>query len=97
MHWNAETKTYSLGSRIPQLDEYDTEGSDVQVLVDKELEKTSDKDDTLEAESKEEIKGPGPLIDQQIWLTPIAQSLKASPTDNKSSPDMVDHWNAFAY
>ena len=44
VHWNAETKTYSLGARIPQLDEYNTEGSDIQVLVDKELEKTLEED-----------------------------------------------------
>ena len=86
VHWNTETKTYSLGASIPQLDEYDTEGSDVQVLINKELEKTSEEDTTSEAESEEELKEPGPSINQQIHLTPIAQSLKASPTDTKSNP-----------
>ena len=41
VHWNTEAKTYALGARIPQLDKYNTEGSDIQVLVDKELEKMS--------------------------------------------------------
>ena len=86
VHWNGETKTYSLGASIPQLDEYNTEGSDVQVLIDEELEKTSEEDTTSEAESEEELKEPGPSINQQISLTPIAQSLKASPTDNKNNP-----------
>ena len=86
VHWNAETKTYALGAKVPQLDEYDTEGSNVQVLIDKELEKTSEEDSTSKAESEEELREAGPLIDQQIHLTPIAPSLKASPTDNKSSP-----------
>ena len=86
MHWNEETKTYSLGASIPQLDEYDTEGSDVQVLIDEELEKTSEEDTISEAESEEELKEPGPSINQQICLTPIAQSLKASPTSTKSNP-----------
>ena len=85
VHWNAEAKTYTLGVRIPQLDEYDTEGSDVQVLVDKEQEKTSEEDSTSEAKSEEELKEPGPSIDQQIHLTLIAQSLKASPTDTNQS------------
>ena len=86
VHWNAETKTYTLGARIPQLDEYDTKGSDVQVLVDKELEKTFKEDSTSEAKSEEGLKEPGSSIDQQIHLTPIAQSLKASPTDAKNNP-----------
>ena len=84
--WNQEIKEYSLGATIPQLDEYNTKGSDVQVLIDKEIEKSSEEDSTSEAESKEELKEPGPSIDQQIQLTPIAQSLKVSPTDNKSNP-----------
>ena len=36
VHWNTEAKTYTLGARIPQLDEYDTEGSDIQILVNKD-------------------------------------------------------------
>ena len=40
VHWNTEAKTYTLGARILQLDEYNTEGSGVQVLVNEELEKT---------------------------------------------------------
>ena len=63
VHWNTETKTYTLGVRIPQLDKYNTKGSDIQVLVDKELEKTSEEDSASEAKSKEELKEPGPLID----------------------------------
>ena len=86
VHWDQETKEYSLGATIPQLDEYNTEGSDVQVLIDEEIEKSSGEDSASEAESEEEIKEPGPSIDQQICLTPIAWSLKASPTDNKSNP-----------
>ena len=86
VHWNTETKTYALGVKVPQLDEYDTEGSDIQVLIDEELEKTSKEDSTSEAKSEEELKEPGPSIDQQIHLTPIAPSLKASPTDTKSNP-----------
>ena len=86
VHWNTEAKTYALGARIPQLDEYGTEGSSIQVLVDEELEKTSEEDSTSEAKSEEELKEPGPSIDQQICLTPIAQSLKASPTETKNSP-----------
>ena len=86
VYWNAKAKTYALGARIPQLDEYDTEGSDIQVLVDKELEKTSKEDSTSEAKSEKELKEPGPSINQQICLTPIAQSLKASLTDTKNSP-----------
>ena len=69
VHWNAETKTYAVGARVPQLDNYDTEGSDVQVLVDEELEKTSEEDSTSEAESEEELKEPGPSIDVTGWLT----------------------------
>ena len=86
VHWNAKIKTYNVGARVPQLDNYDTEGSDIQVLIDEELEKTSEEDSTSKAELEEELKEPGPSIDQQICLTPIAQSLKASPTDNKSNP-----------
>ena len=70
--WDAEAKTYSVGARIPQLDEYNTEGFNIQVLIDEELEKTL-----------EELKEPGPSVDQQICPTPIAQSLKASPMDTK--------------
>ena len=80
-HWDAEAKTYALGARFPQLDKYNTKGSDVQVLIDKELEKTSKEDSASKAESEEDLKEPGPLIDQQIHPTPITQSLKASPTD----------------
>ena len=36
VHWDTETKTYTLEAEVPQLDEYNTEGSDVQVLVDKD-------------------------------------------------------------
>ena len=85
VHWNRETKTYSLGASIPQLDKYDTEGSDIQVLIDKELEKTSEEDTMSKAESEEELKEPGPSINQQIHLTPIAQSLKASPSYQKQA------------
>ena len=53
VQWNAEAKTYAIGARVPQLDKYDTDGSDVQVLVDKELEKTSEEDSASEAESEE--------------------------------------------
>ena len=80
VQWNTETRTYTVGARVPQLDKYDTEGSDVQVLIDKELEKTS-KDSTSEAESKEELKEPGTSINQQICLAPIDQILKMSPID----------------
>ena len=86
VQWNVEAKTYTVGARVPQLDEYDTEGLDVQVLVDEELEKTSEEDSTSEAESEEELKELGTSIDQQIHLTPIAQSLKASPVDIKNNP-----------
>ena len=86
VQWNLEDKTYTLGATIPQLDEYNTEGSNIQVLVNKELEKTSEEDTASEAESEEELKEPGSSINQQICLTPIAQSLKASPTDTKSNP-----------
>ena len=85
VHWNLESKEYSVGATIPQLDEYDPEGSDVQVLINKEIEKSLDKDSASEAESEEELKKPGPSINQQIHLTLIAQSLKASPTDTKQS------------
>ena len=85
VHWDRETKTYSLGASIPQLDKYDTEGSDIQVLIDKELEKTSEEDTMSKAESEEELKEPGPSINQQIHLTPIAQSLKASPSYQKQA------------
>ena len=90
VHWDKETKTYSLGASIPQLDEYNTEGSDIQVLIDEELEKTSKEETTLEAESEEELKDPGSSINQQICLTPIAQSLKASPTSTKSNPLIIE-------
>ena len=72
VHWNIKTKTYAIGARVPQLDNYNTEGSDIQVLVNKELEKTSKEDSTSKAKSEEEIKEPGPSIDQQICLTTIA-------------------------
>ena len=88
-------------SKIPQLDKYDTEGSDIQVLIDEELEKTSEENSTSEAESEEELKEPGPSIDQQIHLTPIAPSLKASPTDTKNNPltsqtNMTTHTATYA-
>ena len=63
---------YAIGARVPQLDNYNTEWSNVQVLIDEELEKTSKEDSTSEAKSEEELKEPGPSIDQQIHLTPIA-------------------------
>ena len=84
VQWNAETKTYTAGARVLQLDKYDTEGSDVQVLIDKELEKTSKEDSTSEAESEEELKEPGALINQQICLTPIDQTLKTSHVETKN-------------
>ena len=37
-----------------------------------QLQKTLEEDNTSEAESEEELKEPGPSIDQQICLTPIA-------------------------
>ena len=83
VHWNSETKAYSIGATVPQLDKYDTEGSNVQVLIDKEIEKSSEENSTSDKESEEELKEPGPSVNQQIHLTPIAQSLKASPTDTK--------------
>ena len=86
VQWNTETKTYAVGEKVPQLDEYDTEGSDVQVLVDKELEKTSEEDSTLEAESEEELKEPGTSINQQIHLAPINQTLRMSPMDIENNP-----------
>ena len=84
--WNAEAKTYAVGARVPQLDGYNTEGSDVQVLIDEELEKTSEEDSTSEAKSEEELKEPGTSINQQICLAPIDQSLKMSPIDIKNNP-----------
>ena len=101
VHWNTETRTYTLGAKIPQLDEYDTEGSDVQVLVDEELEKTSKEDSASEAESEEELREPGPSKDQQICLNTIALSLKAPPTDTKSNPltsqtTMTTHTTTYA-
>ena len=72
--------------RIPQLDKYDTKGSDVQVLVDKELEKSSEEGSASEAESKEELKEPGTSINQQIRLAPIDQTLRTSPVDIKIIP-----------
>ena len=86
VQWNTETKTYAVGARIPQLDEYDTEGSDVQVLVNKELEKTSEEESASEAESEEELKEPGTSINQQIHLAPIDQILRTSPIENKNNP-----------
>ena len=86
VQWNKETKTYTVGVRIPQLDEYNTEGSDVQVLVNEELEKTSEGDSASKAESKEELKEPGASINQQICLAPINQTLKTSPIENKNNP-----------
>ena len=85
VQWNTETKTYSIGARVPQLDEYDTEGSDVQILADKELEKTSEEGSTSEAESEEELKEPGASINQQIWLAPIDQTLKTSPIETPNN------------
>ena len=84
VQWNTETKTYSVGARVSQLDEYDTEGSDVQVLANKELEKTSEEGSTSEAESEEELKEPGASINQQIWLAPIDQTLKTSPIETRN-------------
>ena len=84
VQWNAETKTYTAGARVLQLDEYDTKGSDIQVLINKELEKTSEEDSTSEAESEEELKEPGALINQQIHLTPINRTLKTSPIETKN-------------
>ena len=66
VQWNQETREYSLGATIPQLDKYDTEGSDIQVLINEEIEKSSEEDSMSEAESEEELKEPGPSIDQQI-------------------------------
>ena len=86
VQWNAETKTYAVGARVPQLDEYDTEGSDIQVLVNEELEKTSEEDSASEAKSKEELKEPGASINQQIHLAPIDQTLRTSPVENKNNP-----------
>ena len=86
VQWNTETKTYTVGARVPQLDEYNTEGSDIQVLIDKELEKTSEEDSASEAESEEELKEPGASINQQICLAPINQTLKTSPIETKNHP-----------
>ena len=62
VHWNLETKEYSVGATVPQLDEYDTEGVDVQVLIDEEIEKSSEEDSASEAESEEELEEPGPSV-----------------------------------
>ena len=78
VHWNSETKTYSVGATIPQLDEYDT---------DKEIEKSSEENSTSDEESEEELKEPGPSVNQQICLTLITQSLKASPTVTSMDSD----------
>ena len=86
VQWNTETKTYAVGARVPQLDEYNTKGSDIQVLVDEELEKTSEEDSTSEAKSEEELKEPGTSINQQICLAPIDQTLRTSPMDIKNNP-----------
>ena len=86
VQWNAEAKTYAVGARVPQLDKYDTKGLDIQVLVDEELEKTSEEDSASEAESKEELKEPGASIDQQIHLAPIDQTLRTSPIETKNNP-----------
>ena len=56
VQWNAEAKTYAIGAKVLQLDEYDTEGSDIQVLVNEELEKTSKEDSTSEAKSLKSLK-----------------------------------------
>ena len=72
--------------RTPQLDKYNTEGSDIQVLVNKELEKTSKEDSASEAKSEEELKEPGTSIDQQIHLAPIDQTLKTSPVETRNNP-----------
>ena len=60
VQWNTEAKTYALGARIPQLDEYNTEGSDVQVLIDKELEKTSKEDRHLKLNLKRSSRSQDP-------------------------------------
>ena len=86
VQWNTETKTYTVGARVPQLDKYNTEGLDIQVLIDEELEKTSEEDSTSEAKSKEELKEPGASINQQIRLAPIDQTLKTSPIETKNHP-----------
>ena len=86
VQWNAKVKTYTIGARIPQLDEHNTEGSDVQVLVNKEQEKTSKEDSASEAKSEEELKEPGTSINQQIHLAPIDQTLRMSPIDTKNNP-----------
>ena len=85
VQWNTEMKTYSVGARIPQLDKYDTEGSDIQVLTNKELEKTSEEGSASEAESEEELKEPGALINQQIQLALIDQTLKTSPIETRNN------------
>ena len=89
VQWNAETKTYTVGARVLQLNEYNTEGSDIQVLVDKELEKTSKEDSASEAESEEELKEPEASINQQIHLTPIDLTLKTSPIETKNNPFLL--------
>ena len=81
-----EAKTYAVGARVPQLDKYNTKGSDAQVLINEELEKTSEEDSTSKAESKEELKEPGASINQQIHLAPIDQTLKTSPIETKNDP-----------
>ena len=84
VQWNTKTKTYTVGARVPQLDEYDTEGSDIQVLANEELEKTSEEGSASEAESEEELKEPGASINQQIRLAPIDQTLRTSPIEPKN-------------
>ena len=90
VQWNAEAKTYTVGARVPQLDEYNTKGSDIQVLANEELEKTSGEDSASEAESKEELKEPGASIDQQICLAPINQTLKTSPIETENHPPLPE-------
>ena len=90
VQWNAEAKTYAVGVRVPQLDKYDTKGSDIQVLVNEELERTSKEDSTSEAESEEELKEPGASIDQQIHLAPIDQTLRTSPIETKNHLPLLE-------
>ena len=90
VQWNTEAKTYAVGARVPQLDEYNTEGLDIQVLVNEELEKTSKEDSTSEAESEEELKEPGASINQQICLAPIDQTLRTSPIETKNDPSLSE-------
>ena len=93
VHWNTEAKTYTLGERTLQLDKYNTKGSNVQVLVDKELEKTSEEDSTSKAESEEELKEPGPSIDN--WptnlLDPNSKIPESIPSRHKITSQPLPH------